>query len=77
MASKDTDNSSALIPKLFVYHFNSFVIWATKNVHKPAFQNPARVQNFPPSSLSHIELGSKKIRIRTAFPKAAESPNLH
>lgn len=43
MASKDTDHSSALIPKLFVYHFNSFVIWATKNVHKPAFEKPARV----------------------------------
>lgn len=74
MASKDTDHSPALIPKLFVYHFNSFVIWATKNIHKPAFENPASVQNFP---LYHIELGSKKIRIRMFFPRATEPLNLH
>lgn len=75
MASKDTDPSSALIPKLFVYHFNGFVIWATKNVHKPAFENPARVQNFP--LYHHIELGSNENQNKDFFPRATESSNLH
>lgn len=68
MVSKDTDHSSALIPKLFVYHFNSFVIWATKNVHRTAFENPARVQNSP--LYHHIELGSKKNQNKDFFPRA-------